>query len=125
MTMRFPRREAEPARETADDQTVWFGPPGFGDRSCCCPARPVVRVLIPPSSVRPHFVDLFLCHHHYRASRGALAAANAVAIDEAGSVLLRRQGALEQAAPGTSAPNRRDELAVGGAAHRCPAGLPG
>ena len=35
----------------------------------------------------PHFVDLFLCHHHYRASRGALAAANAVAIDEAGSVL--------------------------------------
>lgn len=87
MTMRFPRREAEPAREAADDQTVWFGPPGFGDRSCCCPARPVVRVLIPPSSVRPHFVDLFLCRHHYRASRGALAAANAVAIDEAGSVL--------------------------------------
>ena len=33
------------------------------------------------------FVDLFLCRHHYRASRGALAAANAVAIDEAGSVL--------------------------------------
>jgi hypothetical protein len=28
-----------------------------------------------------------LCQHHYRASRGALAAANAVAIDEAGSVL--------------------------------------
>jgi len=53
--MRFPRREAEPAREAADDQTVWFGPPGFGDRSCCCPARPVVRVLIPESSVRPHF----------------------------------------------------------------------
>src|ERR1700746_3501837 len=87
MTMRFPRREAEPAREAADDQTVWFGPPGYCDRSCCCPARPVVRVLIPPSSVRPHFVDLFLCHHHYRASRGALSAANAVAIDEAGSVL--------------------------------------
>ena len=36
---------------------------------------------------------------------------------------LRRQRALEQAAPATSAPYRRDELAVGGAAHCCAAGL--
>jgi hypothetical protein len=47
----------------------------------------VVKVLIPPSSARPHSVDLLLCGHHYLASRAALAAVNAVAIDETGAVL--------------------------------------
>jgi len=47
----------------------------------------VVKVLIPPGSARPHPVDLLLCGHHYLASRAALAAVNAVAIDETGSVL--------------------------------------
>jgi len=73
--------------KAAGDQAAWSGPPPLADRSCCCPARPVVRVLIPPSSTRPHSVDLLLCGHHYLASRGALAAARAVAIDETGSVL--------------------------------------
>jgi len=73
--------------KAADDQAAWSGLPRLADRSCCCPARPVVKVLIPPSSARPHSVDLLLCGHHYLASRAALAAANAVAIDETGSVL--------------------------------------
>jgi hypothetical protein len=47
----------------------------------------VVRVVIPPSSARPDPADLLLCGHHYLASQAALAAVNAVAIDEAGSVL--------------------------------------
>jgi len=47
----------------------------------------VVKVLIPPSSARPHSVDLLLCGHHYLASRAALAAVNAVAIDETGAVM--------------------------------------
>jgi hypothetical protein len=47
----------------------------------------MVKVLIPPGSARPHSVDLLLCGHHYLVSRAALAAANAVAIDETGSVL--------------------------------------
>jgi hypothetical protein len=81
--MRFMRRKAK----AADDQAAWSGPPSLADRSCCCPARPVVKVLIPPGSARPHSVDLLLCGHHYLASRAALAAANAVAIDETGSVL--------------------------------------
>jgi hypothetical protein len=81
--MRFMRRSAE----AAGDQAAWSGPPPLADRGCCCPARPVVRVLIPPSSARPHSVDLLLCGHHYLASRAALAAVNAVAIDETGSVL--------------------------------------
>jgi hypothetical protein len=73
--------------KAADDQAAWSGPPPLADRSCCCPARPVVRVLIPPGSARPHSVDLLLCGHHYLASRAALAAASAIAIDETGSVL--------------------------------------
>jgi len=81
--MRFMRRSAQ----AADDQAAWSGPPPLADRGCCCPARPVVKVLIPPSSARPHSVDLLLCGHHYLASRAALAAFNAVAIDETGSVL--------------------------------------
>ena len=71
---------------TVGDQ-AWSGPPRLADRSCCCPALPVVRVLIPPTSARPHPADLLLCGHHYLASRAALAAASAVAIDETGSVL--------------------------------------
>jgi hypothetical protein len=61
-----------------DDQAAWSGPHDLGDRACCCPARPVVRILIPPASARPHSVDLLLCGHHYRASGAALAAAGAV-----------------------------------------------
>lgn len=47
------------------------------DRACCCPAQPVVRVIIPPTPERRHSVDLLLCGHHYRISRKALAAARA------------------------------------------------
>jgi hypothetical protein len=71
---RFPGRDDRP------------GPSRLADRSCCCPTLPVVRVLIPPTSVRPQ-VDLLLCRHHYRVSRAALAARGAIAIDETGAVL--------------------------------------
>jgi hypothetical protein len=47
------------------------------DRACCCPAQPVVQVMMPPTPSRPHSVDLLLCGHHYRVSRPALAAAGA------------------------------------------------
>ena len=47
------------------------------DPACCCPATPVVRVVLPPTSVRPHPTDLLLCGHHYRVSRQRLAALNA------------------------------------------------
>jgi hypothetical protein len=89
--MRFPRRRAGKAGRSAvgqaagtppDDQAAWSGPHDLGDRACCCPARPVVRVLIPPAPARPHSVDLLLCGHHYRASGAALAAAGAVIMDD-------------------------------------------
>ena len=90
--MRFPRRRAEKAGRSDDqaagtppeDQADWSRPHELGDRACCCPARPVVRVLIPPASARPHSVDLLLCGHHYRASCAALAAAGAVIINDRG-----------------------------------------
>ena len=46
-------------------------------RSCCCPARPAVKVVMPPTAGRRHSVDLWLCGHHYRASLAALLAAGA------------------------------------------------
>ena len=46
-------------------------------RACCCPARPAVRVIMPPSAARPHKTDLLLCGHHFRASREALKRAQA------------------------------------------------
>jgi len=89
--MRFPRRRADKAGRSPDgpaagtppdDQAAWSRPHDLGDRACCCPARPVVRVLIPPASARPHSVDLLLCGHHYRTSCVALAAAGAVIMDD-------------------------------------------
>jgi len=45
--------------------------------ACCCPANPVVRVIMPATAARPHRTELLLCGHHYRVSRQVLAAANA------------------------------------------------
>jgi phage tail protein X len=59
--------------DTIDSRTsVSLGP------ACCCPGRPVVQVIMPATTTRPHRTELLLCGHHYRASRQALAAANAV-----------------------------------------------
>lgn len=53
-------------------------------RACCCTARPLVVALMPPVPGRPHRTELLLCGHHYRASRPALAAADAVVVDMTG-----------------------------------------
>ena len=47
------------------------------DKACCCPSRPMVRVLMPATSDRPHQVDLLLCGHHFRLSQWTLAARGA------------------------------------------------
>jgi hypothetical protein len=54
-----------------------FTDPSFPSRSCCCPGRPVVKVIMPPTPGRDHPVDLWLCGHHYRASLAALLGAGA------------------------------------------------
>jgi len=58
-----------------------------GERACCCPAGPVVAAVMPPTAARSHPVDLLLCGHHYRASRGALAAAGAIVLDQTGAIV--------------------------------------
>jgi len=55
------------------------------DQACCCVARAVVRIIMPPTASRPHETELLLCGHHYRASRAALAAAGASMHELAGS----------------------------------------
>ncbi len=79
MNARFPhtsgRRASAPGPPHADTAGVsvqaMIGP------ACCCPANPVVRVVMPATAARPHRTELLLCGHHYRVSRQALAAANA------------------------------------------------
>ena len=60
----------------------------IADHACCCPARPVVTVMIPPAPGRPHPVDLLLCGHHFRVSRAALQAAGASVYDETGALVV-------------------------------------
>jgi len=60
------------------------------DKACCCPSRPMVRVLMPATQSRRCRVDLLLCGHHFRLSQWTLAAAGAVA-----QVLPGRRGADE------------------------------
>ena len=51
--------------------------PGPADQACCCVARAVVRVVMPPTPNRPDETELLLCGHHYRVSRASLVAAHA------------------------------------------------
>ncbi len=85
--MRFPWRRAAAAGKATDGGADWFGPPRLAERSCCCSARPVVMVLIPPASARPHPVDLLLCGHHYLSAKAALALVGAVVMDETGAIV--------------------------------------
>jgi len=76
---------------------------GVTEHACCCPARPVVRVVMPATATRPE-VDLLLCGHHYRAGQAALCAAGARVYDE--------QGALLMAGTGQRAPRRHQAAAA-------------
>ena len=71
------------------------------DRACCCPARPVVTVVIPAGRGHPHPADLLLCGHHYRANLAALRAVGADAYDETGALIMTGKGSdrLHAASP--------------------------
>lgn len=60
-------------------ERVRFTDPAVPLRACCCPARPAIKVVLPPRLGRDHPVDLWLCRHHYRSSAAALLAAGASA----------------------------------------------
>jgi hypothetical protein len=59
------------------DENAQNSPSVMGQRACCCPAPPVVQVMMPPTAERPYPVDLWLCGHHYRVCEDALASAGA------------------------------------------------
>ena len=84
-------RQSSPGRvEGADgsvDATAPHGPAAsLTGQACCCVARAVVRVVMPPTAERPQETELLLCGHHYRVSRAALAAAHASVHELAGNV---------------------------------------
>ena len=64
------------------------------DRACCCPAKPVVIVVMPPAPGRDNPTDLLLCSHHYRVSREALMAAGAAVFDGNGRQVMPPARAL-------------------------------
>jgi len=70
-------RKRVPEREAVPVEQPMFAAPSVPPTACCCPARPAVRVIMPPTASRAHPVDLWLCGHHYRASLQALLAAGA------------------------------------------------
>ena len=76
----------------AEELTELGMPLGITERACCCPARPVVRVMMPATACRPDPVDLLLCGHHYRASQAALQAAGAAVYDHQGVLIMGTAG---------------------------------
>jgi hypothetical protein len=72
----------------AEELTELGMPLGITERACCCPARPVVRVMMPATACRPDPVDLLLCGHHYRASQAALQDAGAAVYDHEGVLIM-------------------------------------
>lgn len=77
MKSRFPSRSEAPAVAPGTAAAAERLPaPGPEFRACCCPGRPVVRVIMPASASRPRAVELLLCGHHYRVSQAAVTAAH-------------------------------------------------
>ncbi|HTT53795.1 MAG TPA: hypothetical protein VMH35_20565 [Streptosporangiaceae bacterium] len=68
---------AEPPGHPGQEGLGALTDPSVPTRACCCPARPMYKVVLPPTAARPHPVDLWLCGHHCYASRDGLAAAGA------------------------------------------------
>ena len=88
MNASFRQSPAGQAEGTAGlvDATAPHGPAASPtDQACCCVARAVVRVVMPPTAGRPHETELLLCGHHYRVSRAALSAAHATVHELAGN----------------------------------------
>ena len=81
----IPHEELQPATLPAP-----AGPADSGyalwtaERACCCPPRPAVVAVQPPTPGRDHETDLLLCGHHYQASRNALKAAGATVLADGG-----------------------------------------
>jgi len=65
---------AGPAGHLGQEYLGGLADPSVPMHACCCPARPMYKVVMPPTADRPHPVDLWLCGHHCHAFWQALAA---------------------------------------------------
>lgn len=77
--------------------TDWRASLRRAERSCCCPSRPSVVVIIPSSQDRQQPAELFLCRHHYRASEEPLTSASAAVFDVGGMPLTAHTRSLVEA----------------------------
>ncbi len=94
----FARRRPAEATVRLDDLLPGRGAPfAATDRSCCCPARPVVMAVLPATATRHAPTDLLLCGHHFHAHEAALQAAGASVYDVTGALI----------SGGPAAPQRR------------------
>ncbi len=94
------------------------------ERACCCTAKPIVVVTMPPSTSRAVTTDLWPCGHHYRKSQRALTSAGALSlprpVQARGDVSHQTggpSGRQYQARPGLSVQHVADGV-VDGAARR-------
>jgi hypothetical protein len=76
-----PGTGSAPAAVGAHETIEWADPGRPEYRACCCPGRPIVRVVMPPSASRPAPADLLLCGHHYRMHQAALGVAGAIVVE--------------------------------------------
>ena len=83
----WPHRTAA-AREQLIAELERAVPLDVAARACCCPARPVVTVVMPPTASRLQPVDLLLCGHHFRVSQASLRAAGADVYDKTGMLIM-------------------------------------
>jgi hypothetical protein len=109
MNARFRHQSARQDGAAGQPASGGFGPGSSAiltDRSCCCPARPVVRVIMPPTQTRPWKTDLLLCGHHYRVSRGSLAPATPLCARSPGRRARPRPGSNSAGTTHSSRPRR-------------------
>jgi hypothetical protein len=81
------RRTTEAAADqqvTPEPDSLYTPAPQYSGRACCCPVRPAVIAVLPPSASRPSETDLLFCGHHYRQSLPGLAAEGATILDFSG-----------------------------------------
>ena len=75
----------EAAPQLPDFPSIDWSAARRAGRACCCTAKPVAIVIMPPTPSRTHPTDLLLCGHHYRMCRKGLAAAGATVLDFTGA----------------------------------------
>lgn len=109
----FRHRSAVPPRKPAGGSPDGPEPLARAERACCCPARPVVTVVMPPTSARPHPVDLLLCGHHYGVCRAAVTAAGAAVYDELGTLIRTGAGEHERSVAGSPIPRSEVDASAG------------